>query len=177
MKLSSVNSPARLKSRFIRVFTLFLIVVWISGCYTTVRFTGKAIKTGAKGVYRVIRLPFIGLYRGITYPFQRSNDDDEQNNLSMVTSYYNENDYKKTTLQNNNVEQNVLTAAHRTLPLGTMLHVTNPANGKSVLVSINTRVPLEDKYELNLSRTAAERIDILDNSVTLVKVDVHQYPW
>src|SRR5579863_9688455 len=50
---------------------------------------------------------------------------------------------------------NGLTAAHRSLPFGTRLQVTNPANGRSVIVRINDRGPFVRGRGLDLSRAAA----------------------
>jgi rare lipoprotein A len=54
-----------------------------------------------------------------------------------------------------------LTAAHKTLPFGTKLKVTNPANGKSVIVRINDRGPFIKGRHLDLSKAAAQRIGII----------------
>jgi rare lipoprotein A len=54
-----------------------------------------------------------------------------------------------------------LTAAHKTLPFGTKLRVTNPANGKSVIVRINDRGPFIKGRQLDLSKAAAQRIGII----------------
>lgn len=53
-----------------------------------------------------------------------------------------------------------LTAAHRTLPFGTKITVTNPANGKSVTVKVNDRGPFVKKYAIDLSESAAKEIGI-----------------
>lgn len=50
------------------------------------------------------------------------------------------------------------TAAHRNLPFGTIVHVTNPRNGKSASVRINDRGPFIKGRELDLSRGAARTI-------------------
>ncbi|MCM8557721.1 septal ring lytic transglycosylase RlpA family protein [Sphingomicrobium sediminis] len=50
------------------------------------------------------------------------------------------------------------TAAHRTLPFGTMVEVTNLANGKTVIVKINDRGPFHDDRDIDLSRSAFEQI-------------------
>lgn len=55
---------------------------------------------------------------------------------------------------------NGLTAAHRTLPLGTRLRVVNPRNGRSVVVRINDRVPRTAKNPLDLSLGSAKAIGI-----------------
>jgi rare lipoprotein A len=54
-----------------------------------------------------------------------------------------------------------LTAAHRTLPFGTRLKVTNQRNGKSVVVRINDRGPFIRGRVLDLSRAAASRIGMI----------------
>lgn len=53
-----------------------------------------------------------------------------------------------------------LTAAHRTLPLGTIVTVTNPANGKSVDVVVNDRGPYTKRYIIDISERAAKVIGI-----------------
>jgi rare lipoprotein A len=54
-----------------------------------------------------------------------------------------------------------LTAAHRTLPFGTRIRVTNPGNGQSVVVRINDRGPFHGNRLIDLSREAAERIGLV----------------
>lgn len=54
-----------------------------------------------------------------------------------------------------------LTAAHRTLPFGTRLRVTNPANGKSVIVRINDRGPFARGRVIDLSKAAASEIGLV----------------
>jgi len=63
-----------------------------------------------------------------------------------------------------------LTAAHKTYPFGTRLKVTNPKNGKSVVVVINDRGPFVAGRELDLSRAAAFEIGAL--SMCEVQVEV-----
>jgi rare lipoprotein A len=55
-----------------------------------------------------------------------------------------------------------LTAAHRTLPLGTRVRVVNRANGRSVVVRINDRVPKTAKLPVDLSRASARAIGMTD---------------
>jgi rare lipoprotein A len=54
-----------------------------------------------------------------------------------------------------------LTAAHRTLPFGSHVRVTNPANGRSVVVRINDRGPFHRGRVIDLSRSAAAEIGIV----------------
>jgi rare lipoprotein A len=66
--------------------------------------------------------------------------------------------------------QNDLTAASRTLPLGSRVRVTNVVNGRSVVVRINDRGPYVSGRSIDLSRTAAERIGMAHQGVGTVKI-------
>jgi len=65
-----------------------------------------------------------------------------------------------------------LTAAHRTLPFGTKIRVTNPRTGASVLVTVTDRGPYCGRRELDLSKAAAREVGILMRGVAPVVVEV-----
>ena len=65
-----------------------------------------------------------------------------------------------------------LTAAHRSLPCGTRLRVTNIRNGKSVRVTVTDHGPFSNGRIIDLSYEAARRLDFLKQGTTLVKLDV-----
>jgi rare lipoprotein A len=65
-----------------------------------------------------------------------------------------------------------LTAAHRTLPLGTRVRVTNVVNGRSVVVRINDRGPFADGRIIDLSRAAARELGVLGSGLFSVRLDV-----
>ena len=67
---------------------------------------------------------------------------------------------------------NELTAAHRSLPLGTRARVTNLDNGKSVVVRINDRGPFVDGRVIDLSRAAARELGVLGSGLFTVRVEV-----
>jgi peptidoglycan lytic transglycosylase len=70
-------------------------------------------------------------------------------------------------------DKNALTAAHRTLPLGTMVKVTNLKNNKSVVVRINDRGPHGSKTEIiDLSGRAAQDLDMIKDGRVKVKLEV-----
>jgi len=64
------------------------------------------------------------------------------------------------------------TAAHKTYPLGTVLLVTNPENGKSLKVRINDRGPFWNNREVDLSMGAAEFLGTKEQGVAKVKIEV-----
>ena len=59
-----------------------------------------------------------------------------------------------------------MTAAHRTLPFGTKLKVTNQSNGKTVIVRINDRGPFIDGRVIDLSKGAANKLGFIKSGVT-----------
>jgi rare lipoprotein A len=61
-----------------------------------------------------------------------------------------------------------LTAAHRTLPFGTKLKVTNQKNGKSVIVRINDRGPFIKGRVIDLSKAAANKLGFVSSGVTKI---------
>jgi rare lipoprotein A len=67
-----------------------------------------------------------------------------------------------------------LTAAHRTLPFGTRLRVTNAATGRSVTVRVNDRGPFVPGRVVDVSYAAAETLGMVGGGVAKVKLDVVQ---
>lgn len=87
-----------------------------------------------------------------------------------VASYYGREFHGRRTANGEKFDMNAMTAAHRTLPFGTVVRVTNPANNKSVRVRINDRGPFVSGRDIDLSYAAAKAIDLL--SVGPVKIEI-----
>lgn len=68
-------------------------------------------------------------------------------------------------------DKNAMTAAHKTLPLGTIVRVTNLANNESVVVRITDRGPFVGGRILDLSEGAAKRIDLYRMGVAKVRIE------
>jgi rare lipoprotein A len=68
-------------------------------------------------------------------------------------------------------DKNAMTAAHKTLPMGTMVRVTNLANNQSVVVKITDRGPFVSGRVLDLSEGAAKQIDLYRMGVAKVKIE------
>jgi rare lipoprotein A len=67
---------------------------------------------------------------------------------------------------------NAMTAAHKTLPFGTKVRVTNRNNGRSVVVTINDRGPYIKGRVIDLSRAAAQQVGMTGSGVAPVSVTV-----
>jgi rare lipoprotein A (peptidoglycan hydrolase) len=86
-------------------------------------------------------------------------------------SWYGQSFAGKPTASGEPFDPEALTAAHPDLPLGTEATVTNLANGRSVEVEINDRGPYADNREIDLSRAAAERLDMIEEGEAEVRIE------
>ena len=73
-------------------------------------------------------------------------------------------------------DKNKLTAAHKTLPFGTVVKVTNKKNGKTVEVEITDRGPFVRGRIIDLSVAAAKKIGMIKCGVTQVHIDIVSQP-
>ncbi|WP_286668822.1 septal ring lytic transglycosylase RlpA family protein [Thermosynechococcus sp. B0] len=92
--------------------------------------------------------------------------------LTGIASWYGPGFHGARTANGERFDQDALTAAHRTLPFGTRVRVTNLQNGRSVVVRINDRGPFTGGREIDLSRGAAAAIGLIGAGVGPVRIDV-----
>jgi rare lipoprotein A len=89
---------------------------------------------------------------------------------TMKASWYGPRFHGKLTANGEIYDQMALTAAHKTLKFGTLLKVTNPKNGKSVIIRINDRGPYIGDRELDLSKGSAIKLGLIEKGVARVKI-------
>lgn len=95
---------------------------------------------------------------------------DGRYNAEGQASYYGAKHQGQRTASGERFDQQQLTAAHRSLPFGTRVRVTNLNNDKSVIVRINDRGPYARSRIIDLSRQAAQQLDMLRSGVAPVRV-------
>ncbi len=88
-----------------------------------------------------------------------------------VASWYGKSHHGKTTANGEKFDMEALTAAHRTLPFGTIVKVTNLSNNRSVNVRINDRGPYVAGRIIDLSARAARDLGIADDGVARVRLE------
>lgn len=91
---------------------------------------------------------------------------------SGIASWYGPNFHGKLTANGERYNMNDYTAAHKTLPFNTVVRVDNVENGKSVVVRINDRGPYVANRIIDLSRKAAQQIDMIGNGTASVRLMV-----
>ncbi len=87
-------------------------------------------------------------------------------------SFYADKFEGRTTASGDKYRHNKLTAAHKTLPFGTKVKITNLVNNQSVEVIINDRGPYVDGRIVDLSKSAAEQLGFINLGLTEVKLEV-----
>lgn len=73
--------------------------------------------------------------------------------------------------------QSKFTAAHKTLPLGTWVRVTNLSNDSTVIVKINDRMPLWNKRSIDLTEAAASQLNYISKGLTKVLIEIIPDPF
>lgn len=89
----------------------------------------------------------------------------------MKASWYGPKFHGKSTANGEIYDQMAFTAAHKSLKFGTLLRLTNLKNGKSVVVRINDRGPYIHGRDLDLSKAAAESLEMMNPGVIKIKVE------
>jgi rare lipoprotein A len=87
-----------------------------------------------------------------------------------IASWYGPDFYGKATANGEHYDGNALTAAHKTLPMPVNVRVTNLDNGKSLVVRVNDRGPYARGRIIDLSKRAAELLDVVQTGTARVRV-------
>jgi len=93
-----------------------------------------------------------------------------------IASYYHDSLHGRKTASGEVYNKRLLSAAHKSLPLGTKVRVTKVRNGESIVVKINDRGPFVKGRIIDLSRRAARELGIVSSGVAKVKVEVLSVP-
>ena len=104
---------------------------------------------------------------GVTYTPQEEFNRTE----TGVASWYGPGFHGKSTANGERYDQSERTAAHRTLQMPAIVRVTNLDNGMSTVVRINDRGPFARSRIIDLSRTAAQELDVVRNGTARVRID------
>jgi len=115
-------------------------------------------------IFAAVPLFFISCAR-VTYPPPEATQ-------TGIASWYGPNFHGKTTSNKEIYDMHDLTAAHKSLPFGTFVVVTNLNNGKSVTVRINDRGPFVKGRIIDLSYAAAKAVDMIGTGTAPVKLEI-----
>jgi rare lipoprotein A len=161
MRLDLVTSPSASIS-LVRACCAVVMIACLSACGSAPG--GKATTTAQRGSYKVGNPYKID---GVLYT-----PKEEFNHVETgVASWYGPGFHGKSTANGERYDQADRTAAHRTLQMPSIVRVTNLSNGASTVVRINDRGPYASNRVIDLSRTAAQELDIVRNGTARVRIE------
>jgi rare lipoprotein A len=146
----------------VRACGVLLLAACIGAC-------GSSSKGGGAGVAQRGSYKIGAPYKidGVTYTPQEEFNRTE----TGVASWYGPGFHGKSTANGERYDQSERTAAHRTLQMPAIVRVTNLDNGMSTVVRINDRGPFARSRIIDLSRTAAQELDVVRNGTARVRID------
>ena len=147
-------------------------IILLSGCAETilVSHTAKKINefnSGAvsKGYYKVgtpYKIKTVWYYPQIDFDYDETG----------IGSWYGPNFHQKLTANGEIFDQNALTAAHRTLPMPSVVRVTNLENGRALIVRINDRGPFAHGRIIDLSRRSSQLLGFKKQGTAKMRVEI-----
>ncbi len=150
----------------------FICIAALSGCaqielasHVGKKLAGTTDNAKSKGRYKVGSAYTIKgkrYYPKVDYDY----------NKKGVASWYGPGFHGKTTANGERYDQNALTAAHKTLPMPSIVRVTNLENGRSLIVRVNDRGPYAHGRIIDMSKRGAELLGFKNNGVAKVRVQV-----
>lgn len=138
-------------SNIIKIFFSLLIVSIITSCSSIIRFS--SLESNSSGINKSKREVIGKSFKGFA-------------------SYYGNEFNGRKTASGEIFDNNKMTAAHQTLPFGTLVRVTNLKNKLSVIVVINDRGPFVDGRIIDLSYAAARQIDMVKDGIVEVEIEI-----
>lgn len=163
----AVVSPRTGSMPAVRALATLLLVGCLAGllaaCGSSSRGGGGA-GVAQRGTYKV-GAPY--KIDGVTYTPQEEFNRTE----TGIASWYGPGFHGKSTANGERYDQSERTAAHRTLQMPAIVRVTNLDNGMSTVVRINDRGPFARSRIIDLSRTAAQELDIIARGTARVRID------
>lgn len=98
----------------------------------------------------------------------------QKNVVDGKATYYGNRFHGRRTASGERHDKDSLMCAHRTLPFGTRVKVTNLKNGKTVVVRVNDRGPFGRGIVIDLSTAAARELDMLSDGIVPVHLEVEK---
>lgn len=147
-----------------------MLAAMLAGCsqtqpsvQTAKRAAGSAVPAPPKGVYKVgrpYRIDGVWYHPAVNYGYAETG----------IASWYGPGFQRRRTANGEVFDMNELSAAHQTLPLPSMVRVTNMENGRSLLLRVNDRGPFSQGRVIDVSRRAAQLLGFYRKGTARVKV-------
>ncbi len=158
-KKSSVKLNKRQKSK-LKKYTFFLVIAILS--LSALRLSSSQVK--------------VFVYSTISYFGGTSSDLAIGEKANGEASYYADSYNGLKTANGEIFDNSLMTAAHKHLKLGSIIKVTRIDTGKSITVRVNDRGPYAGNRILDLSKAAAQQLDMTKNGTAMIEIEVLSKP-
>ena len=151
-----------------RLIMVCATMAFVAGCAETqlLSHAYKRLKTDTgEGHYKVgtpYQIKGVWYYPKVNYSYDETG----------IASWYGPNFHGKKTANGEIFDQNAVSAAHKTIPLPSIVRVTNLDNGRSVVVRVNDRGPYAKSRIIDMSKRAAELLGFKDQGTARVRVEL-----
>lgn len=152
-----------------KVFLPYFMFLFLSAC------TSNGFIFRSSGDYKTNDIPSTGVYK-IGTPYEINGvlytpKEDYQYAETGIAGWYTSSE-KQITTNGEKYDPNILSAAHKTLPLPSLVKITNLENNQSAVVRVNERGPFVNNRLIDVSQKAAEILGFELNKTTLVRVEL-----
>lgn len=161
----------KIVSWYLKIAVIFSPLVLIAGCsetqlviHTAKKFARERTESD-QGVYKVGKPYKIGrvwYYPAVDYKYQETG----------IASWYGPKFHGQKTANGERFDQTRISAAHRTLPLPSMVRVTNLENGRALRVLVNDRGPFAPGRIIDVSKRAAQLLGFVNKGTAKVRVEI-----
>ena len=163
-----------LKYNILKLVTLFVLFI-VSACSTTGPVVPDALEGDhcsqvpaikEQGGYYKVGKPYV-IYGTRYYP-----EEDYSYSQTGMASWYGEAFHAKKTANGEDYDMDTLTVAHRTLPMPSVVKVTNLENGRSLVMRVNDRGPYAKSRIIDISKRGATLLGFKSQGVAKVRVEI-----
>jgi rare lipoprotein A len=164
----------------ISIYAACIGIFMLMSCSSSMRFSSKVIHSSGNSVgmsgshANTLKYQSSMRFSNESTTNNIGSDSVTSNSIILrgIASYYGNEFQGRMTSNGEIYNRENFTAAHRSIPFGTLLLVKNLRNNLSVVVRVNDRGPFKSERILDLSYAAAEELDMLRDGVTEVKITV-----
>ena len=145
----------------IRVVCVLMLAAALAGCGTS-GGPGSSSSVGSYKIGKPYQVKGVWYYPAEDFNYRETG----------IASWYGPGFHAKTTANGERYDQNDMTAAHRTLPMPSIVRVTNLENGRSIVVRVNDRGPFANNRIIDMSRRGAETLGFVGKGTARVQVEI-----
>lgn len=179
--VSKQTEVSKTRSKLMRSIGLCLVTFGLLGlgaCSSTSKLNKYGVKTSERVYDSKGKLPKKAGYYKVGKPYKVAGKwyyprEDKSYNKTGMASWYGDEFHGRKTANGEIFDMHAFSGAHKTLPLPSLVKVTNLTNGKTIIVRVNDRGPYHGGRILDMSRAAADALGYRNKGITKVRVEYY----